>query len=118
MKFLSLCFAALCVLSVSASAAPRTESPLGHYYKEMASGSLLREVDARDCNPGHGDRQSCVKAMCAQGGFNCDFSSNLEKVAGLCRGVEGECITSMCGMGAYNCSFSSNLEKVMSLCKR
>ena len=123
MKVLSLCFAALCALSVSASAAPRTENPIMHYYKEMAKqpsavDSLLGNADARDCNPGHGERKGCVKTVCDLGAYNCSYSHNLEKVVEMCRGdVEGECFEAMCKMGAYNCSYSHNVEKVAQLCK-
>jgi hypothetical protein len=124
MKSLLITLSLLCTLSAF-GAEKNQKAELMPFYKAMAAEatsqeSLFTRTDARDCHPnrpGHGDRESCVKAMCDQGGFNCSFSSNLEKVAQLCRGVEGECINTMCAQGGYNCSFSSNLEKVAGLCK-
>ena len=122
MKALSIILAALFTLaSPAAQAAPKKQ--VMEYYKEMAAkaakdSSLNKDIDARDCDPDHGDRKSCVSAICEKGGINCGFQSGVEKAAGLCRGrIEGECIDSLCAKGAINCGFESGLTKVAELCK-
>lgn len=60
---------------------------------------------------------SCMKTVCAQGGYNCQARSHLEEVVQLCKESDGRCVQEVCKQGGYNCQARSHLEDVVKMCK-
>lgn len=97
------------------------------YYQKMAQeGSeakysarlSLTHFDRERCDDRDEDRyQSCQQAACAQPGASCNYSSGLENMIKLCRGVDGGCVTDVCKQPGASCNYSSGLETVIKMCK-
>ena len=127
-----ICAVALSFAALQASAAPaltaKSLSPANpHLSAEVAVAKYMKSLVGKKSKsnfdiagisthlePVCHERSSCVDAACKYSN-NCQYSSDLNNIIQLCRGVDGDCVEGACHY-SNDCQYSSDLSNIIKAC--